>query len=534
MEVFQAGAAGDLAKATRLAVEADRSGVRHPMILHLVAEDLRSRGMAEAAAGKLNQALRLAPGHPGLSESLGHVHFAAGRWPDALQAYGIALKSGEGRISSRIGAAHCLVNMAQFEGAEVQVGHVLKQAPDNADALAILALVRLRAFRREEARDLALQALGSAPQHVGALIALSQAAFQLNDFEQAQAAARDAARLSGEMVQSNALISLGDALHALGRYDEAFTAWRQGKSVLHELFAPRFAAAGVERASDRARRIEKAVRAADRSCWAAHGVEGDSPARGLAFLVGFPRSGTTLLEQVLGAHPDVVAIDEQPTLVDIEGRYLDAPGGFDDLINATEETLAALRGEYWKRLEDLGAEVRGKVVIDKLPLRTLSLPVVVKLFPQAKILFAIRDPRDVVLGCFRRMFGMNSGMYEFTDLNDTARFYDSVMTLAARCMDALPMDLRLTRHERLVSDFEAETRGILEWLGLEWRTEVTGFADAVAAAPVNTPSSSQIVRGLNRSGFGQWRHYEQHMGEVLPVLDRWVQAWGYRADALSA
>ena len=141
------------------------------------------------------------------------------------------------------------------------------------------------------------------------------------------------------------------------------------------------------------------------------GVEGH------VFLLGFPRSGTTLLEQVLASHPRVEALEERETLTDAMRAFLrharrpPSPGG-----RPTSAELEPLRAAYWARVRAEGAQVAGKVFVDKHPLNTLKLPLIAKLFPEAKILFAQRDPRDVVLSCYRRRFAMSGSAYQLLTL----------------------------------------------------------------------------------------------------------------------
>ena len=166
------------------------------------------------------------------------------------------------------------------------------------------------------------------------------------------------------------------------------------------------------------------------------------------------------------------------------------------------------------------------MVIDKLPLNTTALPVISKLFPRAKVLFALRDPRDVVFSCFRRRFQINSAMFEFLDIQDAAAYYDEVMTLMRTYRKVLQLTVREVRHEAMVANFAAEVRAVLEFLGLYWDPGVERFAEKVPADP-RTPSDVQLARGLNADGVGQWRRYEQQIAPILPILQKWAVEFGY-------
>jgi hypothetical protein len=249
------------------------------------------------------------------------------------------------------------------------------------------------------------------------------------------------------------------------------------------------------------------------------------------FLLGFPRSGTTLLEQVLAGHPDVEAMEERDAFIAAIPEFIASNAGLDRLASLPEAELEQYRRAYWDFVAQYGHRTDRKVFIDKMPLNTVLLPLIARLFPDAKILFALRDPRDVVLSCFRRHFGMTRQMYEMTTLASAAAYYDAVMGLAKIYRGKLALDLIETRHEDLLQDFEAETRRLCAFLGLEWREDMKNFAQRARDSVINTPSGAQIARGLTKAGMSQWQRYADAMAPVLPQLAPWVAAYGYERQA---
>ena len=157
----------------------------------------------------------------------------------------------------------------------------------------------------------------------------------------------------------------------------------------------------------------------------------------------------------------------------------------------------------------------------------MKLPVILKLFPKAKILFAVRDPRDVVLSCFRRRFNINPSTYEFLDLARTAANYDGIMRLADVLRAKLPFAEHQIVYERLVEDFEGEARAVCEFIGVDWRADLVQFADRAQRGEVASASAAQIARGLYADGAGQWRRYRAQLEPVLPTLAPWVRRFGY-------
>ena len=155
------------------------------------------------------------------------------------------------------------------------------------------------------------------------------------------------------------------------------------------------------------------------------------------------------------------------------------------------------------------------------------LPVVAKPFPDAKVLFARRDPRDVVLSCFRRRFGMNPAMHQFLTLEGTAAYYDAVMRLADIYGRLLAVPTLTYRYEDLVDDFEGQVRRICAFAGLSWDEAMRDFAATAERNPIRTPSARQVRRGLYSEGAGQWRPFAAHLAPVAPLLEPWIRAFGY-------
>ena len=143
------------------------------------------------------------------------------------------------------------------------------------------------------------------------------------------------------------------------------------------------------------------------------------------------------------------------------------------------------------------------------------------------MLFAVRDPRDVVLSCFRRRFGMNAAMVQFLSLEGAAAYYDAVMRLADVYRDLLPVAQHMVRYESLVDDFEGTARAVCDFVDLGWNESMADFAATARSRGISTPSAAQLARGLNREGQGAWRRYRDQMAPVLPLLEPWVSRFGY-------
>jgi hypothetical protein len=249
-----------------------------------------------------------------------------------------------------------------------------------------------------------------------------------------------------------------------------------------------------------------------------------------AFLLGFPRSGTTLLENALGGHPDIVTHEERDTLTEATVDFMSDVDDLEVLQDLPEDRLDAYRRAYWRRVEAYGVTPDRKVFIDKQPMNTIKLPLICKLFPRAKILFAMRDPRDVVFSCFRHRFQANAMTYETLDLERCARFYDSVMTLRELCRAKLHYEEHVVVYEVLVQGFDAEAAAVCRYLGVDWSEEMKGFAARAQAGKVATVSGAQLAKGLYQSGAGQWRRYARELAPAIRIVTPWVERFGYAPE----
>jgi hypothetical protein len=259
---------------------------------------------------------------------------------------------------------------------------------------------------------------------------------------------------------------------------------------------------------------------------AAPARERPQPARAHVFIVGFPRSGTTLLEQVLEQHPDVTTLPEKDCFDDV-GALMGDRTRFEAFCRMPDAALDRYRAAYWRRVAEEGYDPAGRVFVDKHPFHSFKLPLIFRLFPDAHILFARRDPRDTVLSCFRHRFAMSAPMYQLLTLEGAALLFDGAMRFAEASVQAFgvtPLDCPL---EAIVADFDGETRRICAAIGLEWTQKLRDFAAEVGSRGVLTPSGPQLARGLNAEGIGRWRDYAEQLAPVMPLLEPWVARYGY-------
>ena len=520
-----------MAAAAQLSIRAVAEGIEHPGLLNLAASARYGEGRHEEAVELLKRARALAPRDPNVLNSLGVCLKALGRLDAALQAYEAAI-----RADPRLAAAHfnrgaVLDDLNDLAAAKAAYERAAALDRTYVEPVAALAWLAAQAGDVAEARAHGERALALSPANVLARMALASA--ELQDKNLAATAAWLGALQQepslGPINRSIVLGLIGDLRDAEGRPDQAFAAYQSSNAEVQALNAPRFAVPGQESALGRTLRLAAWFETAPPEPW-----RDAPPARPRAgdpamhvFLVGFPRSGTTLLENVLAAHPEVLSLEEKDCLAPAMAAYFSADEGLERLARIGPGEALRQRESYWAAVRSFGVEPRGRVFIDKMPLASINLPIIAKLFPEARILFARRDPRDVVLSCFRRRFGMNPSMYQLLTLEGATAYYDAVMRLSELYRELLPLPQHLVRYESLVEDFEGVSKAACGFLDLAWDQGLHDFAAKARTRGITTPSAAQVARGLNRDGEGAWRRYRGQMEPVLPVLEPWVERFGY-------
>ncbi len=238
--------------------------------------------------------------------------------------------------------------------------------------------------------------------------------------------------------------------------------------------------------------------------------------RAPVFLVGFPRSGTALLNQVLAAHPDIQVLEEKATLSVVRDHLLARGDDFPaNLFDIPEAELAPLRALYYQAVDRLVTRGPDTLLVDKLPLNILDAGLIHRLFPDAGFILAQRHPCDVCLDCFTHPFALSEGAAHFTRLDDTVGFYEQVMSLWQTQCETLALNVHEVRHEDLVAGHQQTARKLLEFLGVSWNDGILTPLDV--ANGVAMPAD-------------RWRTFEIHMAPYQQRLRPFIKGFGY-ADA---
>jgi tetratricopeptide (TPR) repeat protein len=325
---------------------------------------------------------------------------------------------------------------------------------------------------------------------------------------------------------------LASVLDQLGQYSEALRWLGESKNLLRQTAN----VAKMEEDYDRADRFRRELLAAMTPETIRRWGSEPSPAvfpNVLALLGGHPRSGTTLLEQILGAHPAIMPFDESEAFVQEVWHRL-APmqatqpltlGELDPLPNAQR---VRMRDRYFKSLlREVEGIPNGRVLLDKNPSPTAALHLWLRFFPELKVIIALRDPRDVVISCFFQNLMLTPTNANFLSLERSAKHYADLMDVWSRMRDLGGFAWIESRYEDLVENAEAEGRRVTEFCGLSWHSAQSSHREAARNKVLFAPTFSDVTQPIHKQAIGRWQHYAEALAPLQPRLAPYCKAFGY-------
>ena len=247
------------------------------------------------------------------------------------------------------------------------------------------------------------------------------------------------------------------------------------------------------------------------------------------FLVGFPRSGTTLLDTILRTNNTVEVIEEKPILrnflIELEKK---TKSDFNHLGNLSEAYILEMRKFYFNERSKFQGNEKANLVIDKMPLNIIHIGEILRFFPNAKFIFALRNPYDCVLSCFIQQFTLNPAMKNFLTIESSALLYDLVMKLWKVYNKKFSINCHFIKYEDTVKNFENTTKDLFKYLELNWTDEAKNFfMNARKRIDISTPSHSQVISPLYTRSVDRWKNYEKEFEKVKKLLDPWVNEFNF-------
>ena len=509
----------------------DRRPDEIPALL-LTGSILGQSSQPERALPFLHRAARLEPRNAAVCNDLGLVHLALGDSIRAREAFEAALARAPRLAAAHFNLARLMMNAQRLEEAERHFRMAIEGNPNLLDARAGLAELLSHGARTEEATALCRQILAARTGHPGASLTLANIDFRAERFDEARRRL-DGVLERGALDPTSRALAEGrraQCLEALGEYEEAFIGFRRANEAV---YAPAMAAFETDTSNfatlgniTRLRRYFTRERVA---AWPRNPPPGSGAAP--AFLLGFPRSGTTLLDRMLSSHPNALVLEERDLLSVTYERFAASDASLAALDEVDDEALREAREAYWTRVdaELEGAKHAARLVVDKLPLNTILLGLIARIFPDARVVLAVRDPRDACLSCYQQRFDLNPAMVNFLRWDSTVSYYDAVMGLGLPVLEAGLLACHRIRYEHLVDAPHDALRPLLEFLGLGWDEAVLDYRRTARERYTSTPSAEQVIRPLYRTSIGRFRNYERWLTPDIEKLAPWVERFGYEA-----
>jgi hypothetical protein len=313
---------------------------------------------------------------------------------------------------------------------------------------------------------------------------------------------------SNPINRSIAWNQLGQCLEGQRDWGEAFAAFSESNRILKKHHAGSRPDPRGPHSLQTLARIEEWLKENPVADWK---VPAARDPGGIAFLVGFPRSGTTLLDRMLSAHPEIEVLEEK-SLFSFLHQDWSEPGALEALANIDEAQIADAREIYRREMSRHRRQPQQSLVIDKLPLNLAYLFLICRLFPEAPVIFLQRHPMDVCISCYFQAFELEASMAYFLDIEQTAQYYSSVMQVAALSMDQVGNPLHRLRYEDLVAEPKDQLTKLLNFLALERQDSLLDYWQQGDHETSNTPSYQQVSQPLHSRSIGKWRASSRDWG----------------------
>jgi len=476
-----------------------------PELARLEVEALRDAGLAEKAHNTLLQAIQQHPGSVDLHLMAAEDYADLGRRDDCLRHMDCAVAADPHHTIARSRRANYYVQSRRLDDAEADITVILAHTPDSPHAR--LQAARVALLRGELDRSRAM------------LDALLDADLPLTPANRGHALLYRAEihGKQGRLAEEWADLTHGQATLAQPQLDRGEDGSRYLQTVARRtaILTPGSA-------------FRRAVESMPTQPPAGSALEDHPP----VFMFGFPRSGTTLAERILGAHPALTATDELNLLGAVfDSIVKDCNSAYTEALSDAQ--VRHLRQVFANKAVRAGFDPRRTRLIDKNPLNFVFIDIVRRVFPDAPVLMILRDPRDCVWSAFRQAFEPNPALVMSRSLHHTATLYRAVLDLWQVGRTLPGMALTEVHYEHLVEDFEAGARQLVAAAGEPWDDAVLQFHRTLGNAFVRTPSFAAVGQKVNRRRLGRWKRHANMMSEVTDILAPYVDTLGVQAVAPS-
>lgn len=441
----------------------------------------------------------------------------------------LELAEDDGEVSYVLEIVQQLQQFGDHLSAQRLCAGALKLAPEDGRALQLMAVSAAQLNRRAEALEAAQHACRLQPDNTMLQVLLASVEADANQTE--QAAQRLQTLLSRELPAREAFRAhkeMARVLDKLGRFDEVFTHLHKSTQLSGQLPEYTRQARDLLPTMIRSHRLGFDPGLLQR--WVNEDFSQDAPAP--TFLIGFFRSGTTLTQEVLDAHPALHVADEGDFIGRVHRelhRLVPGPSSSAEKLRKLDRAgVSRLRAFYWQCARDrLGPDLEAKGFVDKFTLNTVDLGLISVIFPDARIIFVMRDPRDVCLSCIMQLMAPSPATVHLLGWTSTAELYAQVMGWWMHVRSVMAPRFIEFRYEDTVADFETTFRRVFDFLGLDWDPAVARFHERAAQKSIASPSRAQVAQPLYSSSVARWRHFEAEFRHLQSTLQPFVEAFDY-------
>ena len=518
--------AGRLPQAEAICRQILETDPNQPSATHLLGVIARQQGKNDIAVYFFTKALAIEPDYAQAHNHLGNALKDLGRLGDAVASYQKAISSDPDYAEAHYNLGVVFKHRGGLDDAVASYHKAVIVNPDYAKAHHNLGFLYEKMNRLERADVHIRKALDIDPDFYTAHISLAVLLRRRGEVNEAiESLERLLSRNLSGIDSYRIHFELGKCYDLEKDYDQAFKHFAKGNEIQAQNLPVNVIA---ERGLNNVVRAGHLLTPEFFSSWvdASHCTAIESP----VFLVGFPRSGTTLLDQILDGHPRLQIMEEKPALSDVRSAIATMSGGYPSAIASLRDIdILTLRGQYFRSVERYIHRRPGTILVDKLPLNICHIPLIVRLFPNSPIILALRHPCDVVLSNFMQYYRLNDAMANFLSIDGAARFYNRVMGFWLQCVEMLPLRFHSIRYEDLVADFDSELRNLLQFLDVDWDDAMLDYrTHAQHRGEINTtPSYEQVTEPIYQRAKFRWTRYEKHVKSVREDLKPFIEAFGY-------
>lgn len=480
----------------------------------------------------IEQASRKEPSNSNILLFLARLHGLRYDYAAAEGCIEKALKISQDSVQAIEEAARVCV---AFKNLDMMLGYLERASQKKGVSIATLTSLADIYFidnRLDQAAEVLAQATRIDPKDPRVLMGEAMLKRRRGENQAAESLFRDLLMnpASDGLTRVRAAYRLAGLLDGQGQYDDAMSALLEGKAIQRPQ-AGQFAAP-LQQMQSLNQEMEQTLTTAVLDRWRAEAARLQPPRR-VALLSGHPRSGTTLLEQVLDSHSDIVSTEEtnlihEEICLPLTRDFPAGTGPLQMLDSAPPSLLSRVRENYFRCSEMFLRQPLGsRLLVDKNPGVNIMVPLMVRAFPETKFLLALRDPRDVVMSCFMQALQLTPTSSAYLSLEGTVNQYASVMGFWVEMLPRLGDQWMQVRYEEMIDDLPSVARPVLEFLGLEFDDKVLKFYDHARTKRVNSPTYADVRKPLYRTAVGRWRNYEKYLEPYLPGLERFVKEFNY-------